>query len=320
MDGWQRLPYGHPLGGPQQKVRRAKEHLKLIDGELEVFTSGNVDPAITRSELEPNSEGVYRWLVDYVNEPDLRLAAVVGEFTHNLRSSLDHLTFELSFLDTGGQIPGKSNAFPCCYKRTGNHGWKSPRVQSQKLAGISRKHRAMIYKAQPCYRRKDAPKDPTRARRRRHRHALADLENLWNEDKHRMVMPVIYVPFGVEGVLTSFTDCVETGDLKIGSEFLGKRLKPDAEVYSLPVRVTGPNPHVRMEIKIACGICFPNGLPAIKALSDICAWIEGLLRFFQPEFETPRAMALWDAPRGAWVDRNPIRMRRLTTYRIEPPE
>lgn len=317
MDSWPRLPYGHPLGGCQQKLGRAREHLKLLDKELEVFTTGKVHPASIRGKIKADNQRRYQWIVWQVNEPDLRLAAVLGEFTHNLRSSLDHLIFELSFLDTNGAIPGKATAFPCCYRRGGKHGWNSSRVQSEKLAGISNKHRAMLYRTQPCYRRKETPKDPMRVRLRRQRHQLADLEALWNEDKHRTVMPVVYMPFQVEAVITNIEDCKATGQLRLDKAFLGTRLEPDTEVYSLPVKITGPNPKVDMDIKLAVEICLPNGLPAIQAFEAIYEWVESVLRWFQPEFETRRARALWHAPRGGWVERNPIRMRK-TTYRIEP--
>lgn len=319
MDGdWERLPYAHPLGGSQQKLWRAKEHAQLLDRELDVFFSRKVDPAIIRAEVKPDDEHVFWWVVGWVNEPDLRLAAVVGEFMHSLRSSLDHLTFELSFLGTKGQIPGPANAFPCCYKRSGKHGWDSTRVQSEKLAGILSEHRAMIYRAQPCYRRSDARAYPPPVNHRRKRHQLADLEKLWNEDKHRMVLPVVFIPTNVEAILMGYRDCEITGEFVLNGEgFLGRPLKVDTEIYRLPVEITGRNPHVDVDFKLTCEASFANGLPIAEALPNIYGWVEGLLRWFQPVFETPQAKALWNTPRGGWVD-IPLRMRRKT-YRIDPP-
>lgn len=319
MDAWPRLPYGHPLAGCQQKVWCAQEHLKAIDAGLEVFTSGEADPAAFRGEVHPDNENLFRWVVHWVNEPDLKLAAIVGEFAHDLRSSLDHLVFELSFLGTGGTPPGITNGFPCCYRRTGKHGWDSSRVQSEKLAGLRPEHRALIYKAQPCYRRHETPKNPARTRRRRKRHQLADLEGLWNEDKHRMVVPLYFIPFDLKGVLVGFDRCEGSGELSMNLAALGAPLKPETEVFTLPIHVIDANPQVHMEISVACVPSFANGLPALKAFDDICEWVESLLRFFQPIFEAPEAVALWNAPRGSWVDRNPIRMRK-GTYKISPPE
>lgn len=48
---------------------------------------------------------MFRWFVRPVEQPDLILAALIGDYIHDLRSALDHLAFELSFRDSGGVIP-----------------------------------------------------------------------------------------------------------------------------------------------------------------------------------------------------------------------
>src|ERR1039458_7021826 len=183
-----RLPRDHPLAGCEAKLLRAQQNLTLLDDEIGAYLDRHVAPIPTVGRFNPQTNRVV-WAFRAVEEPDPMLSAVIGDFIHDLRSTLDHLAFELSFLDSGGVIPNRKIAFPCCHTRTA---WRSGTTEA-KLKGINASHRAMIYKAQPCYRRKDTPTAKTMAHRRRQ--ALADLEDFWNDDKHRTLQPVASAPF-----------------------------------------------------------------------------------------------------------------------------
>jgi hypothetical protein len=170
-----------------------------------------------------------------------------------------------------------------------------------------KKHRAMIYRTQPCYGLRESVTPQARLRRKRHQ--LADLENLWNHDKHRMLQPVSVVPMQADGTFTQFDDCEVIGNAWMNPKFLGRPLKRETEVFGMRIRRTGPKPYVHMDCQFACDIAFANGLPAEKALSDIGEWVEALIAWFMPEFETPRARRLWGQPRGGWIERSPLRMK-----------
>jgi hypothetical protein len=301
------FPRDHPLAGCEQKIRRAKQHFEFLKEEIAGLGSGEIKLTTFRTELKPNAENTLWTVVESVTEPPLYLATVVGDIVHNLRSSLDHLVFELAFLGLRGKaLPTNKVAFPASTTRAN---WESPYVQGLLLAGVMKKHRAMLYKAQPCYRRKDSPTNP-RTIRRRKRSAITDLHKLWNEDKHRMLQPVVVAPYGIKPRISGFVDCSPAGEPRLNLGFLGRPLEVDTEVVSVPIRVTGPNPHMDVEVEIGCEIGFRNGLPTVKALAGIGHWVAKVIESFKPVFETPQARRLWGLPRGSWIESESLPQRR----------
>jgi hypothetical protein len=291
-----RLPRDHPLRGCEEKLWRAKEHFDTLQEEIGKLQ--DTELATFRGELDPDRDDVMHIVVDTVTMPDLRIAVILGDMVHNLRSSLDHLVFELAFLGLRGKsIPDKT-AFPASTTRAN---WRTSYVQNKLLEGVLKKHRAMLYRAQPCYRKRDSVSATTI--RRRKRSPAADLNDLWNEDKHRVLRPVLLAPNELVPSVGPYIDCRPRGMPIIYSSFLGKPVKPEAKVLSIPVVVTGPNPTVGVQIELAGNISLRNGFPVLEATATIATWVQGLLAWFEPQFETPQARRLWDLPRGGWVER-----------------
>jgi hypothetical protein len=306
------FPRDHPLAGCEAKLARAQQNLELLDVEVGRYLDGHSEPVPAVGQLDPKTRRQMRWVVGVVDEPDLTVAVLIGDYIHDLRSALDHLAFELSFRDTHGAIPSRKIAFPCCRTRAD---WDDRRTQA-KLTGINMTHRAMIYRTQPCYRRKDAPIGQ-RTLGRRSRNALSDLEDFWNHDKHRTLQTIASAPFHIHAEIIDIQDCAITGRLHLNKPVFGRPLERGATVFWLPVRPTGPKPRVTMNIQIAVRVTFRNGLP-LDTLAKLGNWVGDVIGFFAPEFETPRARTLWGAPRGGWIEEWPIRMRtRLyTTQRL----
>jgi hypothetical protein len=303
------LPLNHPLAGCAEKLWRAQDHLELLSSEIKKLGTGEIKPATFRTEFKRNRQDLVWTVVDTVNPPPMRLAVIIGDIVHNLRSSLDHLVFELAFLGKEGKvIPGVRSGFPCCYRRGGDRGWNSDYVQKEQLAGVLPEHRAVIYRAQPCYRRQDA----TAWRRHGKRSPVADLKHLWNEDKHRMVQTAGVIAATITPRIGPYTDCAATALPKIHPRFLGRPFEVGTEVLSIPIRVTGPNPNVRVDIDISGAVRLRNGFPIVEALGRISQWIGGAFEHFQPAFETPQARRLWDLPRGGWIERETYPWKRAT--------
>ncbi|MBS1870880.1 MAG: hypothetical protein JSS99_14595 [Actinobacteria bacterium] len=302
-----RLPRDHPLAGCEAKIWRAHEHFERLKKEIRDLGSGEFHPATFRTEQKPHAKDTFQTVVETVNEPPLEISTIIGDVVHNLRSTLDHLVFELSFLGLGGRVPRKRTAFPGSLTR---ENWHRPEVQTLMLHGVMQKHRAMLYRAQPCYRRKDNPSAATL--RRRGRHPAADLQHLWNEDKHRIIQLVAVAPYEIAPRIV-FHDCTRRGDPTIHLENLGQRLDVGAEILTVPVEVTGPNPKVDVQIEILCQVCLGNGLPVRYALAQIAGWVETVIQSFEPVFETPQARRLWGLPRGSWVESRPLTSRRKST-------
>jgi len=309
------LPAEHPLAGCVEKVWRAHDHFKLLQKEVGEVAArgrkGEIDFARFRDELHPDPKLVGRWTcrttVAEVYEPPLRFATIIGDVVHNLRSSLDHLVFELAFLGMRGKkVPGRV-AYPCSLTQ---QNWRSGYVQDALLAGVMQKHRAMIYRTQPCYRRKDTPTNP-RTLSRRKRHALADLENLWKHDKHRMLQPVFLAPYEIKPRIGPFINCRTAGEPRLNLGFLGRPLEVGTAVLTVPLRETGGEQlGVRVNLRIAAELGFRNGIPVLKALAYMGDTIPHILERFRPEFETPTARKLWGLPRGGWIEAERIRKPR----------
>ena len=88
-----------PLDGPRLKVVRAREHLQEIHFQQGRFFESN--PYSVTDEFDAKAgKHVFRIHV-HRDPPKHRLAALVGDCVHNLRSALDHLVWRLSE-DFGG--------------------------------------------------------------------------------------------------------------------------------------------------------------------------------------------------------------------------
>ncbi len=289
------------MAGCQEKLWRAQEHYGVLQEEIAKLQSGQAGDhqlVAFRTERMPNTPGTLRTVVASVTEPDLRLATVLGDMIHNLRSSLDNLIFELAFLGMRGQKIPKRAAFPSSFTRKE---WDSSHVQKVLLEGVLKKHRALIYQAQPCYRKRDSASD--QARRRRKRNPAADLHHLWNEDKHRMVLPFVLTPFQVQPIIGPFRDCHPDGEPTINIDFLGKPVEVGTEVLTISYRVAGDDPRFTIQLKIDGEISLRNGFPVLDAMMNIGNYVRAIIVRFQPVFETQQARRLWGMSRGGWVER-----------------
>jgi hypothetical protein len=140
------------------------------------------------------------------------------------------------------------------------------------------------------------------AKRRWNRNPAADLNELWNEDKHRVLRPAVLAPNELIPRVGPFRDCVPRGLPTINLDFLGEPVEPETMVL-VPVTLTGPNPAVGVQIELAGRISLRNGFPVLEAMATIANWVQALLAWFEPQFETPQARRLWHLPRGGWVER-----------------
>jgi hypothetical protein len=84
--------------GVMGKIRWADHHLRLIEDQVVWF--GADDPHFVRAEVDG---GTGYLLTLETRPPPLSLSLMVGDFFHNLRSSLDHLARGL--VETTGGTP-----------------------------------------------------------------------------------------------------------------------------------------------------------------------------------------------------------------------
>jgi hypothetical protein len=105
-----RLPRDHPLAGCEAKIWRAHEHFERLKKEIHRLGSGEFHPATFRTELKPDAKDTFWTVVETATDPPLEISTIIGDVVHNLRSSLDHLVFELAFLGLRGRVPRKRTA------------------------------------------------------------------------------------------------------------------------------------------------------------------------------------------------------------------
>lgn len=89
------------------KIERAHEHIRDLNRQVEAFHSGNPYRAIVENDLKTSD----RVIKLRICEPcPSRLLTVLGDAIHNLRSSLDHLMWQLVLAN--GRTPNKNTFFP----------------------------------------------------------------------------------------------------------------------------------------------------------------------------------------------------------------
>jgi hypothetical protein len=265
--------------------------------------------------LDPNNSRFLRWVVNSIDEPPLEWATIVGDVVHNLRSSLDHLVYELSFLGTRGE-PGDKTAFPCLLTRKS---WNSNDTQNAKLKGVLERHKRMLYRAQPFYRRRDdVPTDVFDLRRH---NALWVLQELSNDDKHRMLLPVTTCTTNLKLLIVGTTDCNLISETpRWNPAIFGRPLSLGAEIISVEIESTGPNPDVDVRFTIDSEIALQDGVALIPRLANAASSVREIISRFSYEFETKSAMQLWGLDRPGRVKPAKVISRRklqLTPFEVE---
>lgn len=89
------------------KIERAKHHLHDLEVVRAGFINGN--PYRIEREYDPQTGyNVYR--VFDIQTPPVEIGLIAGDVIHNLRSALDHLAYQLVYVN--GAIYSKQTAFP----------------------------------------------------------------------------------------------------------------------------------------------------------------------------------------------------------------
>jgi hypothetical protein len=165
------------LGRTWLKVERAAHHLDELQGQIERIESAPFQIA----EAKDPTNGDRVWVMQTTANAEHLLGVsmygvIIGDFVHNLRSSLDHAIWKLAI------PPSKADAFPVCMSESGG---KESFYGTSKEAGLGvrRLHNVpnsafdFVADVQPYNRLED--RDP-----------LWQLNEMWNEDKHRMLLVV----------------------------------------------------------------------------------------------------------------------------------
>jgi len=98
----------HPLSGCQLKMRRADEHFEALQNSMHDFMRRDPYEVIQDFDSEANQ---YVVRVKVRERPPIEWSPIIGDIIHNIRSSLDHLAWQLVKRNAEEPIPGKTQ-FP----------------------------------------------------------------------------------------------------------------------------------------------------------------------------------------------------------------
>ncbi len=154
----------HALAGIEAKIERADEHINILKKEIKTL----IDTFQIVSD--PNDDATESILRIVGSEPPLRLAIITGEIVHQLRSSLDHLVWQLVIANKN--TPTRQHQFPICDTRKD---FESA-CERDNIKGISSSAKSIIESRQPYSKSKDVNKNFL--------HVLREIDN---SDKHRLL-------------------------------------------------------------------------------------------------------------------------------------
>jgi hypothetical protein len=239
------LAYNRAIVRFGEKVKRASEHLKMLNEAAERFVKEHGYPGIP-CFTEANSQSTKMLLkVERVpGFPEFEWGVIAGDAVHCFRSALDQLVTAL-WIDK----PNTNTGFPITLTK---RGWveEAPRM----IWSVPAPYVAVIDRAQP-YHRGDIEKACD--------HPLAVLHSLWNLDKHRTIPTIGLVPRRIDIKVTE-SPGVTIGEFRTKP---GVPLKPGAVIAVAKIMSVDPNvakAYVKVDAHMATAVGFGDGgeLPA----------------------------------------------------------
>lgn len=258
-------PMSHPLDSARHKLARASDHLDSLDAEIREYREGN--PYTVSQTYDPDS-GYQSFKLTGVPEiPRLRWGGILGDFAHNARSALDHVTWRLA-----GDHADSSTAFPIV---TDPEKW--PERRRKTLHHIGSDAQALIEQLQPF-----------QAQTPFH-HVLYLLNRLDIEDKHRAI-PLLAVNLNEPSIEPTFPP---NSEVEWEMELLAGTIGEGAVVARF--RTNPPMPELRVKGEFAYDIAFGGSLftgDPLLFVGETCRFIirdvEQIIHRFQPFFPADR--------------------------------
>jgi hypothetical protein len=240
------------------KVFRSIEHLKTLDQQITAFLDSEPYELVSTFDAQ---ERTYTYRVEKRRDIPLSIPILTGEVLGQLRSALDHLTWQLALLN--GPTPSESTEFPIF-----KDGLSYKRGRTRKIGSLGPSAQSIIDSLQPYL--GATPEDDM----------LWVLHRLANDDKHRLPHLVAVAPTGIA-----------TGDRRGRDMAIEIRVGPFDE-QTIIGRVIFLNPAEKdMEVQtdIRFDIAFPvdsaaNGRLIRPELVNFGKRVEEIVRKFQPLF------------------------------------
>lgn len=219
-----------PLAGARLKLVRAEERLTELRDSHHAFLQRNPYRALRESDTDPHH---FLWRVKVVEEPPLTAwGAVIGDFVHALRSSLDHAAYALVNRE---HLVSEAASFPILKNPDS---WES--AHPKELPGVAPEVLAEIEGLQPY-----------------HGGELPDLLGLIHDldivEKHRRI-PI------VSSMLFDSGWNINVGEIRVSDPGIGP-FEDGAVIGSFSIH-TDEDADVSMQIAFA--IAFGEGVPVVE--------------------------------------------------------
>ncbi len=260
-------PGSDRLLGIRAKIERAKEHIGNLESRVRTFRETN--PYRIGVEVDPQS-GKRRYKVRVVASPPIDLGLLAGEAVHQLRSSLDHLAWQLVKANNG--TPDPRTFFPI--KDAAPVSTQDKKAFQAKIKGMDPGAKAIIERLQP-YQSRDLD--------------LWILHRLDNIDKHQVLFLVACDVKQIGVVLTPGTP-----DPQGGFIFIGRRSNPNARGKFMILEdgaelgaYVGAQPNMHENFHVAFEIAFGEpeiveGEPVLPLLHQLVGLVDGIVNLFVP--------------------------------------
>lgn len=268
----------HPLDGPRLKVARAISEVNRL-GLLENAFRESTHYHVIRAEFNKKSgQDVYRIRVDDL-PPSKEWGIFIGEITHNLRSALNHLVYQLALLNSTNKAEAVAGdrrlQFPIFLK---SKQFKPKGQNGIKL--LLPKHQTSIKRLQP-YKRSNGVlfKTIDLAKCCGRNSPLFWLEEINNADKHRLLQ-VVAIRLGIGTVIDgsgynaikrSFSK-LRIIELKNGAKFCEASPEMDVNASVSPV------------IAFAQTCRAVNNMGVLYVLEGITEYVSEVIESFASEF------------------------------------
>ena len=238
------------LAGSRAKISRANEQIDMLRQQLCSAMNSDANKLLVDIKNDVfDGEPSITIFVTQVPIFSLEISILIGEIVHNLRSSLDHLAWSLvpqNQLNRMNVVSRRRIAFPLAQNRKSFWSQINQRIPSASVAQCK-----IIEQYQP-YRRTSAGQ------------MMRALRTLSDTDKHRFVVPALFVP-------SEFHAKVEARGAKRVDHIL--RLAPGREI-KLGTRLntwtlTAVPKNVSMDYKITCFPAFSPSLIRPAPANDV---------------------------------------------------
>lgn len=171
------------LDGCWAKIERAKEHRDALDEYIrKTFSVNDNCPAFGfKFDTKTGEDVLYISRLPRTSRIERRVGVLLGDTFHDLRSALDHLTWQLAHWNTNGQIRyPKKVQFPISETPT-----QFAKAETEALGEVHPNHRAIIDRFQAYRRLKSGGFRTIR------NHPLTLLKQFSDTDKHRILSTVV---------------------------------------------------------------------------------------------------------------------------------